>query len=160
MLFSRMAASLLLAIAILGVTAVLDADYSGRQMVAAQGACPDPAYGRQPYPYEMEPTFNKAGLDRLGSAAPVLPQVWQGYPPVEQIDPYVPCILLKAIAYTESVGWKQFVADYGAYGDTFLTDNGDTCDMGVMQLNTRIGLGLCRQPARVGVLESQAADPA
>jgi len=135
-LFSRMAASLLPAIAILGVTAALDADHSGRQIAAAQSACPDPVYGRQPYPYEMKPTFNKAGLDRLGSAAPTLPQIWQDYPPVRQIDPYVPCILLKAIAYTESTGWKQFVASYGAYGYTFLTDNSTSCDMGVMQLNT------------------------
>lgn len=103
--FRRMAAVLLLAVAVLGTAMFIDIGNASPSQVQAQGACPDPAYGRQPYPYEMEPTFNNAGLDRLGSAAPTLPQVWQGYPPAEQ-------------------------------------------------------LGLCRQPARAGVLECQAADPA
>ncbi|NOZ04855.1 MAG: lytic transglycosylase domain-containing protein [Chloroflexi bacterium] len=52
------------------------------------------------------------------------------------VSPYVPCILLKAIAYTESTGWKQFNADYGQHGWTVINHNDSTCDIGIMQVNS------------------------
>lgn len=101
--------------------------------------CPDAVYDRQPYPGEMADVFDQAGTDRLGTAGPELPQIWKGYPPAEAelVSPYVPCILLKAIGYTESTGWKQFEAEYDQSGYTVLNEylNG-TCDIGVMQIHT------------------------
>ena len=103
---------------------------------AAQGSCPEPAaYGRQPFPDELVDIFDQAGTNRLGNAGPDLPQIWKGYPPSQAklVSPYAPCILLKAIGYTESTGWKQFDAEYGQYGYTVLNES--TCDYGVMQIN-------------------------
>ncbi len=102
----------------------------------AQGSCPEPAaYGRQPFPDELVDVFDRAGTNRLGNEGPDLPQTWKGYPPSQAklVSPYAPCILLKAIGYTESTGWKQFDAEYGQYGYTVLNES--TCDYGVMQIN-------------------------
>lgn len=101
---------------------------------SADQTCPQPAaYGRQPFMAEMVNLFELAGNNRLGSSAPALPQMLQGYPLnyTKQIQPYVPCILLKAIGYTESPGWKQFDANYGEYGYTVIAPD---CGYGVMQI--------------------------
>lgn len=121
---------------------------------AAQGSCPEPAaYGRQPYPDELVDAFERAGTNRLGTNGPDLPQIWKGYPPSQAklVSPYVPCILLKAIGYTESTGWKQFNADYGQYGYTVISSD---CGYGIMQITSGMGGGAGFEPSRV------AAEPA
>lgn len=108
----------------------------GPSTCSAQGTCPQPAaYGRQPYVTELVPVFDQAGTNRLGSNGPTLPQMWSGYPPsqAKQIAPYVPCILLKAIGYTETSGWKQFNASYGQSGYTRISPD---CGYGIMQVTS------------------------
>lgn len=120
----------------------------------AQGNCPEPAaYGRQPYPTELVDIFDRAGTNRLDTEAPDLPEIWKGYPPAEAepIPPYAPCILLKAIGYTESAGWKQFEADYGQYGYTVISSD---CGYGIMQITSGMEGGAGFDPSRV------AAEPA
>jgi hypothetical protein len=91
--------------------------------------CPVPpypaaAYGRNPYPTEIAPSFDQAGLNQLAVAGPVLPTL------VPNQAAYAPCILLRAMAYQET-GWKHFEADYSSYG---YTEIGGSCDYGVMQI--------------------------
>lgn len=116
--------------------------------VVSQGACPTPVFGCQPNPGEIQATFNDAGLNRLHLATPEPPQLWPGYPATEEVDPFVPCILLKAIAYGEGAeNWKQFDLSYGNCGYTFLHENpNNTCDMGIMQLNSNT-VGVFDQPS-------------
>ena len=128
------AQAILLGIVILSLAFIVQT--AAPAICTAHGSCPEPAaYGRQPFPDELVDVFDRAGTNRLGSEGPDLPQIWKGYPPSEAklISPYVPCILLKAIGYTESTGWKQFDAEYGQYGYTVLNES--TCDYGVMQIN-------------------------
>lgn len=103
---------------------------------SAQGTCPQPAaYGRQPYVAELASVFDHAGTNQLGQNGPRLLQVWSGYPPsqLKLIGPYIPCILLKAIGYTETTGWKQFNADYGQWGFTRISAD---CGYGIMQVTS------------------------
>lgn len=97
--------------------------------------------------------FERAGTNRLGDNGPDLPQIWKGYPPSQAklVAPYVPCILLNAIGYTESTGWKQFDADYGQYGYTVISSD---CGYGIMQITSGMGGGAGFEPSRV------AAEPA
>lgn len=119
----------------------------------AQG-CPQPAInGRQPYPSELVTPFDNAGLNRLGSSGPGQARIWSGYPinrgGTWNHRPYVPCILLKTIGYTESTGWFQFnVSTYGSTGPTFLS--GD-CGYGIMQITSGMdgSLGSLFSPQRV-----------
>lgn len=107
----------------------------------AQGSCPQPAaYGRQPYPNELVDAFEQAGMNRLGNNGPDLPKIWKEYPPAQAqlVSPYVPCILLQAIGYTESIGWKQFNADYGQYGDTVISSY---CSYGIITDHLWYGRG-------------------
>ena len=60
---------------------------------------------------------------------------------------YVPCILLKAIGYVETTGWKQFDAAHGQTGPTVLSQ-GD-CAYGLMQIATGMGGGAGFDPSRV-----------
>lgn len=127
---------------------------AGLSVCLAQGDCPEPtAYGRQPFLDELVNIFDRAGTNRLGNAGPALPQIWKGYPPLQAkpVSPYVPCILLKAIGYTESTGWKQFYANYGQEGWTVIS--GD-CGYGIMQITSGMGGGAGFNPSRV------AAEPA
>lgn len=102
-------------------------------------ACPQAASsGRQPYPTEMAVMFQNAGTNRMGNSGPTLPKIWKGYTSPQKVKGYVPCVLLNAIAYTESVGWKQFVSNYGSIGDTVISDD---CGYGVMQITSGMGGG-------------------
>jgi len=115
----------------------------------AQGNCPEPAaYGRQPYPTEMANSFLMGGINLLGEQGPNLLEIWEGYPPgeAELVSPYAPCILLNAIGYTESTGWKQFIANYGQNGYTVVS--GD-CGYGIMQITSGMGGGAGFDPTRV-----------
>ena len=146
------AQTVLLGVIVLGL--VFMAQTAAPFTCTAQGTCPEPAaYGRQPYPSELVDDFDRAGTNRLGTESPDLPQIWKGYPPAEAelIPPYAPCILLKAIGYTESTGWKQFNADYGQYGDTVISFD---CGYGIMQITSGMGGGAGFDPSRV------AAEPA
>lgn len=117
------------------------------------GENPAPVLGRQPHPTAMRSTFMDAGLNRLGSNGPTLPLIWRGYgAQARQIVPYAPCILLEAMAYTESTGWKQFDATHGECGFTKIgvdatptpqptptPDGPGTCGYGVMQITSGMG---------------------
>lgn len=118
-------------------------------LCTAQGSCPEPAkYGRQPWPDELVHVFDRAGTNRLGNEGPDLPQIRKGYPPsqAELISPYAPCILLKAIGYTESTGWKQFDADYDQSGYTVISPD---CGYGIMQITSGMEGGAGFDPGRV-----------
>lgn len=136
------------------ISLFLFAEASAPSKCAAQGSCPEPAaYGRQPYLDELVDAFEQAGTNRLGDNGPDLPQIWKGYPPSQAklVAPYVPCILLKAIGYTESTGWKQFNANYGQHGYTVISSD---CGYGIMQITSGMRGGAGFEPNRV------AAEPA
>ena len=144
--------AILLGIVILSLAFMVQA--AAPTICTAQGNCPEPAaYGRQPFPEELVDVFDRASTNRLGDEGPDLPQIWKGYPPsqAKRISPYVPCILLKAIGYTESSGWKQFDADYGQEGQTVISQD---CGYGIMQITSGMGGGAGFDPGRV------AAEPA
>jgi len=125
---------------------------AGHLPESAPLTCPvSAAWGRQPYPSELGPTFDLAGGNLLGDLGPPLPLVNYGLPPnMTQIDPFVPCVLLKAIGYTEAA-WQQFNAGYGQYGWTLISFD---CGYGIMQITSYMGGGGGFDPARV------AAEPA
>lgn len=124
---------------------------------------PAPVLGRQPQPTEMLSSFIAAGLNRLGNNGPILPQIWRGDgAQAQQVSPYAPCILLEAIAYTESIGWKQFNAPHGECGFTLVgvdptpippptptPPNPGTCGYGVMQITSGMSGGGGFEPSRV-----------
>lgn len=112
------------------------------QSCQAAGDCPEPAVnGRQPYPTELAPSFEKAGFGRLASEMPVLPRLLTGYPDAVYSPPYVPCIILKAVGHTESGGWKQYRAAYNAFGDTVISSD---YGYGIMQITS--GMSSCIEP--------------
>lgn len=96
----------------------------------AQAACPEPAAtGTQPHTNELQDLFLRAATNNLGTLGPALPLLYKGYPPSisARVSPFVPCILLKAIAAVENGGkWKQFEG-----GQTVVS--GD-CGYGLMQV--------------------------
>jgi len=123
-------------------------DAAGTMVAQSQPqTCPvPPAWGRQPYPSELAPVYDLAGRNQLGDLGPPLPPVNYGMPPnMTQISGRVPCILLKAIGYTESV-WKQFVADYGQTGPTLISFD---CGYGIMQITSYMSGGGGFDPPRV-----------
>lgn len=93
------------------------------------------ATGRQPYPTELSARFEQAGMGQLGTGAPALPKVYKGYPTYVPVTGHVPCILMKAVAYTES-GWKQFSASFGQTGSTVISFD---CGYGIMQITSGMG---------------------
>ena len=108
------------------------------------GENPAPVLGRQPHPTAMRSAFIDAGLNRLGSNSPTLPLIWRGYgTQARQVAPYAPCILLEAMAYTESTGWKQFNAAHGECGFTKIgvDPTPGTCGYGAMQITSGMGGG-------------------
>jgi len=112
----------------------------------ASADCPIPAAnGRQPFPAEMVPIFNRAGANLLGDDGPNYPQIRVGYPDFILTSPSVPSILLKAIGYTES-NWKQFQAAYGKSGSTVISFD---CGYGIMQITSGMSGGAGFDPNRV-----------
>jgi len=111
------------------------------QTCQAAATCPNWAgTGRQRLPSELIPMFNEAGLNQMGGEGPSLPQINAGYPVTTPTSPYVPCILLKAVGFTES-GWKQYRADWGQTGETVVSfDFG----YGIMQITS--GMTTCPPP--------------
>lgn len=109
--------------------------------------CPVAAVtGTQPVVADLVELFNRAGTDRLGTESPVLPKIYNGYPTAKLVSPYVPCLLLKTIGYTESTGWKQFDAAYGAQGTTVVSAD---CGYGIMQITSGMSGGAGFDPNRV-----------
>ncbi len=112
----------------------------------AQNNCPEPtATGRQPYPTEMVTMFNRAGKNQMGTSGPNLGLINKGYPNYVKVTPYVPCILMYAVGYTES-GWRQFNAPRGEIGGTLLSFD---CGYGVMQITSAMDGSSGFDPARV-----------
>jgi hypothetical protein len=105
----------------------------------AQFDCKETAVaGVQPYPDQLAGSFESAGLNMLANQGPGMVQIYQGYPEPKKISPYVPCILLKAIGYTES-NWKQYETAEGApliYGEAGVTNISFDCGYGIMQITT------------------------
>ncbi|HRW46771.1 MAG TPA: hypothetical protein P5333_04590 [Caldilinea sp.] len=118
---------------------LLVAEMEPSHSALAQNNCPVPAaVGTQRYPSAIAVSLELASQNRLSTAgssavAPELPRVWAGYPPsnAREIRGYVPCTLLKSIAYQESPGWKQFDAAYSASGYTIISYD---CGYGIMQI--------------------------
>ncbi len=119
---------LLLIVTLLAGALMMERPRSGQ----AQSACEAPPQtGRQPYPAELAPLFVSAGNVTLGSAAPTPGLINKGYPTVTKVQPFVPCILLYAVGYTESA-WYQFdVPSYGQTGETLISFD---CGYGIMQI--------------------------
>ncbi len=84
---------------------------------------PAAAYGRNPQPTELASYFEEVGLNQLGNNGPNLPDM-------DGQSPYIPCVLLKAMAYQES-RWQHFEANYDGNGYTRI---GHSCDYGAMQV--------------------------
>ncbi|MBX3053270.1 MAG: hypothetical protein KF753_17430 [Caldilineaceae bacterium] len=119
----------------------------GFPAVCQAANCPVAAVsGTQPAVADLVDLFNRAGTDRLGSESPSLPKIYSGYPTAKLVSPYVPCLLLKAIGYTESTGWKQFDAAYGSQGTTVISSD---CGYGIMQITSGMSGGAGFDPDRV-----------
>lgn len=104
------------------------------------------AMGDQPFPGKMAVAFNRAGANQLGAEGPTYDQLYKGYPNPIFSPPYVPPILIKAIGYVESGGWKQFKADYGEAGPTVISFD---CGYGIMQITSGMAGGEGFDPSRV-----------
>lgn len=109
-------------------------------------ACPQPAVrSAQPSLQAINDIFEKAGIGVLGPAGPALPLLKKGAPSSAQVPATVPCILLKAIGYTES-RWQQFKAAPGAAGPTLISFD---CGYGIMQVTSGMRGGAGFDPKSV-----------
>ena len=117
---------------VLGGLALIFLAGQPRAATQAQAACDAPPQtGYQPYPTQLAPVFVSAGNVTLGSAAPTPGLINKGYPNYVKSQPYVPCIILYAVGYTESA-WFQFdVPNYGQTGETLISFD---CGYGIMQI--------------------------
>jgi len=107
--------------------------------VCAQTGCPlAPVTHVQPYPSTLISSFDQAGINALGVNGPALPQIYSGRDNPHLVRPYVPCVLLKAIGWVESTGWKQFDAPYGQFGNTIIAPD---CGYGIMQITSGMSGG-------------------
>lgn len=113
--------------------------------------CAVPQYcGKNPSLDELCKTFERAGLDQLGSDGPSLPKIWSGCPEkirrefglphsscptAQKISPYVPPDLLKIIAYVEQRGSSPYRQFYYDDGKTIVSSNCD-CGYGIMQITS------------------------
>ncbi len=114
----------------------------------AQGNCPvDAVNGNNPLPENLAIDYFVVGTDRLSNDGPTFTKIWKGYPPAaaKLVPPYVPCILLKAMAYQES-GWRQFDAGWGQDGPTLISPD---CGYGVMQITSGMSGGEGFDPSLV-----------
>src|SRR5207253_545070 len=78
--------------------------------------------------------------------------IHSGHHPYVLVSPFIPKSLIKAVAWTESTGWKQFNASYGQSGTTVIAVD---CGYGIMQITSFMdGSDPAFVPSRV------AAEPA
>jgi hypothetical protein len=92
----------------------------------------------QPFPDQLAGSFESAGLNLSANQGPEMVSVFQGYPEPKKISPYVPCILLKAVGYTESK-WKHYENTDDTqlnYGEAGVTNISFDCGYGIMQITT------------------------
>lgn len=105
----------------------------------AQSDCKEPAVpGVQPYPEQLAGSFEAAGLNLLANQGAELVPIYQDFPEPHKVNPYVPCILLKAIGVVES-NWKQYETADGErlnYGEAGVTNISFDCGYGIMQITT------------------------
>ncbi len=102
------------------------------------GGCPEAAVERTELcNEEMAQIFELAGQAQLGSDAPSYPTLGVGNPATTSEPATLPCILLKAIGYTESA-WTQFCADCGSIGPTIISFD---CGYGVTQVTSGMSSG-------------------
>lgn len=104
--------------------------------------CPLPAVsGVQPSTTTLATTFEKAGQNLLESGGPLYPTIGKGYPNITYVSGSVPCIILKAVGYTETK-WRQF----DPQGLTVISFD---CGYGIMQITSGMSGGAGFDPARV-----------
>ena len=114
------------------------------------GGCPQPAVnGLEPDNVEMAALLEAASLAQLGSEAPAYPDIELGHPTQEMVPAILPCVLMKAIGYTESA-WIQFCGGNGNVGPTIISFD---CGYGVTQVTSGMSSGsmgsFTFSPARV-----------
>lgn len=108
--------------------------------------CPVAAVsGVQPSVTNLAVAFEQAGQSQLGSNAPPYPSMLKGHPTTTSVSGSVPCIILKAVGYTESK-WKQFNAQSGQSGLTVVSSD---CGYGIMQITSGMSGGAGFEPSRV-----------
>jgi len=108
-------------------------------------SCPVPAVrGVQPAAQDVAGAFNLAGTNALGASGPSYSTIGNGNPPT-RIAGKVPCIILKAVGYTEST-WRQFNAGPGQTGTTIVSFD---CGYGIMQITSGMSGGAGFDPQRV-----------
>jgi hypothetical protein len=97
----------------------------------------------------MAAFFEAAAANQLGSEGPSMPNLTVGNPQSGSVPATFPCVLLKAIGYTES-SWTQFCAADGSSGPTIISFD---CGYGVTQVTSGMSTGsmgvLSFNPARV-----------
>lgn len=106
--------------------------------------------GSQPTPSIINLHFDDAGFNQLGNTSLPLQNINKGFPQITSSQPYVPCVLLKAIGAVESAqttgavdfnGWKQFNASYGGTGTTVVGSRGQACGYGILQVTDEMNAG-------------------
>lgn len=107
-----------------------------------QSSCPVvAASGTEPSVAQLGTTFGLAGTNALGNVTgPTYPLIGQGNP-VRFVAGRVPCVILKAIGYTES-SWRQF----DGTGRTVISPD---CGYGLMQITSGMKGGAGFDPQRV-----------
>jgi hypothetical protein len=91
---------------------------------------PSAVLGTQPL-VAIESTLFQAASQGATSDSPQYPAIDVGVPSKKSAG-QVPCLILKAVAYTEST-WKQFYASPGNTGPTCIASD---CGYGVMQITS------------------------
>jgi len=99
--------------------------------------CPQPAVnGVEPCDDEISALLEAAANNELGSEAPTYPTIGAGSPST-QVPATMPCIVLKAIGWTETT-WTQFCGDCGLTGPTIISFD---CGYGVTQVTSGMSTG-------------------
>ena len=108
--------------------------------------CPVPAISaKEPLDAEIGAALDKAARNELGGAGPDYAQLKKGFSSTTKVKATVPCVVLKAIGYTES-RWRQVKASPGKTGSTLISFD---CGYGVMQITSGMGGGAGFDPKRV-----------
>lgn len=119
----------------------------GRAACPSTAGCPVAAQtGAQPCTAEITRSLERAARHRLDAAGPSIGTLGSGCPNPVSVAASFPCILIKAIGWTESV-WTQFcAAACGQSGPTMISFD---CGYGVMQVTSGMSGGAGFDPLRV-----------
>ena len=112
--------------------------------------CPQAAVsGLEPDDAAMSALLEAASLAQLGGDAPTYPNIEVGNPTAEMAPGILPCVIMKAIGWTEST-WIQFCGGNGNIGPTIISFD---CGYGVTQVTSGMSTGnmgsFAFSPARV-----------